>query len=385
MGKSKKAPPRIDRVVPGVGRITIRASKYRKDTRDALDVAISRAVAQGEINPLRLLKAGQLSALEFLEASRTNKLAVVGVREPLEPLLASWLATGGLRASSAERYRQSWKFLLEELPKEPTLQDISPNWWVRFATVRVEHVGNATLNRDRAALLAFLGWAARSGHEVPEIKPDRLPEDPKRSEILSPKEIERLEKEIARRAEKEGGSHWLFYNVLLETGARQGEVLNLHAEDIDPIRPSVRFRPQEGSKGHGEARYVLCSDWLHQQLLKLAGTPRARIFSVSRRTAQDRWDILCREVEISGVTMHGIRATAITRCLDGGLPAVEVQKLAGHSDLAMTMRYYRNPKTSDTTADQMRKLMRGQEAGSHGTVAPPATPLAPAVAPVEKS
>jgi len=57
------------------------------------------------------------------------------------------------------------------------------------------------------------------------------------------------------------------------------------------------------------------------------------------------------------VTLHGLRATFITRGLDAGVPAVEVQKLVGHADLSISMKYYRNTEQSQSAAGRIRKAV----------------------------
>jgi len=72
--------------------------------------------------------------------------------------------------------------MLDTLPAEATLHAPTDSWWVSFACG--PKVGNSTLNRDRAALLAFRTWAAQENC-VPEFKTKRRTEEPHKSEILT--------------------------------------------------------------------------------------------------------------------------------------------------------------------------------------------------------
>jgi integrase len=349
--KSQRKPVNpVDRIVPGVGRISIRAGRLNPTTRDDLDRAITRAVEVGALDALKQLHGRALSPLEFLDASRKGKLASVQAREPLEPLVTIWAASGGIRESSRERYAQSWKFLYDSLPPRATLDDLTNRWWVQFMATRSKVVGNATINRDRAALLAFYNWAREQGYRLPDLAPKKQEETPKRSEILDPRQLN----EIRLRCRPD---RWPFFWTLIETGARQGEVLNLTGPDIDPTCAAIRFLPQEGSKGR-KPRFVPCSAELHNYLLTLAAiSGRDRLFEQSRRTIQEWWKDLCEEAGIEGVTLHGLRATFITRALDRGVPPVQVQKLVGHRDITMTTKYYRNPKESLEAAEQIREAI----------------------------
>ena len=64
------------------------------------------------------------------------------------------------------------------------------------------------------------------------------------------------------------------------------------------------------------------------------------LFPLGRTTIREWWDQICTAAAISGVTLHGIRATYITRALDPGIAPVDVQKLVGHTDLVTTTKYY---------------------------------------------
>jgi integrase len=57
------------------------------------------------------------------------------------------------------------------------------------------------------------------------------------------------------------------------------------------------------------------------------------LFPYSRTTVRELWEEICGAAAINGVTLHRLRTTFITRGLDAGVPAVEVQRLVGHADL----------------------------------------------------
>lgn len=215
MASSKKPVRPIDRIVPGdVGRITVRVSRLRKETRDDLDRAITRAIEHGHMDALRMLKERRIDPLDFLSADRQGKVASLQPEELLEPLVDLWLGSCGRKKGSIARYRQSWKFLYASLPSAARLTHLTNRWWVEFATERTKVVGAATLNRDRAALLAFRSWAKDQGYGLPDMRTKRTKENPKRSGILSPGQIEAIEEHC--RVDR-----WPFFWLLLETGARR--------------------------------------------------------------------------------------------------------------------------------------------------------------------
>lgn len=84
-------------------------------------------------------------------------------------------------------------------------------------------------------------------------------------------------------------------------------------------------------------------------------SPTRPQFPFGRRTIREWWKEICERAAITGVTIHGIRATYITRALDSGESPVTVQKLVGHSGLSTTMRYYWNMSQDLAAAERIRK------------------------------
>ena len=347
MRTSKPKP--IDRLLPGVGRLTIRTRRMSRATRDELDRCITRALQEGNLEPIKLLKARAVSPLEFLEAARSKNLLRLRPSPLLEPLVKRWLSESDLRQSSRERYQQSWDFVFKHLSPVATLADLTNDWWQSFTRSRI--VSSATLNRDRAAVVAFLNWGKELGLPASDFRPKKLKEEPQRSEILTQEQIRAV-------LEQCRPDRLPFFWTLIETGARQGEILNLRARDISSTDNLVTIRSQPGSKGRGRTRHIPVSGDL-ARCLRVLGTivGNAALFPSSRYTIRDWWQELCERLGIEGVTVHGIRATFITHALDSGVPPVEVQKIVGHSDITMTMRYYRNTAQSQVAAQQARAAL----------------------------
>ena len=310
----------IDRVVPGVGRITIRGGRMTRAYRDELDRAITKAVRSEAFEQLTLLKARRIFPLQFHAASQRNALESLRPRAELRPLIDRWLKMSDLRESSRVPYRQSWKLILASLPANVMLDDLTNTWWKNFALGR--DVSNATLNRDRAAILAFSTWAREDGHWVADLKAKRSKEEPKRSRILSRHEVGTL-KRLCRK------DRWPFFWTLLESGARMGEVLNLCGADVSADEDAITFRSQDGSKGRGQERRMHISSELAKCLRMLGVVNSAgRFCPITRSTAQGWWRALARVAAINGVTIHGFRSTFITRTLDANVALVDVRSLS---------------------------------------------------------
>jgi len=81
---------------------------------------------------------------------------------------------------------------------------------------------------------------------------------------------------------------------------------------------------------------------LAQHLALMAPGPDDLVFpgDVQRYGAVRRvWRSVCKAAEIVGATMHDARHTFGVHAAQAGIPIVRLQKLMGHADPTMTMRY----------------------------------------------
>ena len=73
------------------------------------------------------------------------------------------------------------------------------------------------------------------------------------------------------------------------------------------------------------------------------------------------WKLVERELPETHVTAHVLRHTYITRLFEAGLDIKEIQYLAGHSTVDMTLRvytHYDRRSREGQTAEKVREAMR---------------------------
>ena len=188
-----------------------------------------------------------------------------------------------------------------------------------------------TINLEVQAWNSFLRW---QGKEPPTWKPlKHVPGKVRRS--LTGEEIDRL-----ARASK---ARWPVWKAYLLTGARMSELQGLSAEDIDlesktlTIRDAKRGERIRAVPIHSEALNVF-ENW--ETLSRTLPSNLSRAF---RRDS--------RKANIKGIDLHCLRVTFITRLIQGGTNPKTVKRLAGHSNITTTLRYYlRCPHKDDRTA-----------------------------------
>ena len=156
-------------------------------------------------------------------------------------------------------------------------------------------------------------------------------------------------------------------------GLRRGEILNLTTNDVDYDKSRIIVQPKSNSsetwrwvvkdKERRElpmieevaqllARiqanlpdgqpYLLISPERYQHMiyLKRAGKLKDRVAKCPDNNFRRNWLHLCSKAKVEDSTFHDLRATCITEWLEQGVMPHEVQRLAGHSSIETTMRYY---------------------------------------------
>ena len=136
--------------------------------------------------------------------------------------------------------------------------------------------------------------------------------------------------------------------VALRTGLRFSELTALRWEDLDLVRGQVTVQRSmvEGNVGptkNGRTRHVGLT---RDALAELRGIPRTQelVFHhggspLHQRVMIVRIRRLCARAGIERATWHDFRHTFASRLVSRGAPLLAVQRLLGHADIAMTMRY----------------------------------------------
>jgi len=159
--------------------------------------------------------------------------------------------------------------------------------------------------------------------------------------------------------------------VLLRTGMRIGELLNVKVADI--ILPEKKILLYVGEKNY-QGRVVYYSEDAEralQEWLQIRDEQREYLFySPSRKTISyvAAWMVMKKILERAGLSgkgysLHSLRHTFATDMLNAGLRLEALQKLLGHQSIEITLRY---AKLSNTTRkNEYFKAMTVIEQGGH--------------------
>ena len=170
-----------------------------------------------------------------------------------------------------------------------------------------------------------------------------------------------------------------FLMIALHTGMRRGEIVALRWEDIDFKKKVIHVRHNaviretsttisEELKTKAGRRDLPLSEILEMWLVAQRKISHSKYViamkdhkPLSKSAYRSMWRLVERELPDHHVTAHILRHTYITRLFEAGLDIKEVQYLAGHSTVEMTLRvytHYDRRSRADKTAEKVREALK---------------------------
>jgi len=178
-------------------------------------------------------------------------------------------------------------------------------------------------------------------------------------------------------------SNYNQYAFILQTGLRTGELIGLEWTDIDfekriiHIERSMEYRhsvgewrigPPKSKSGYRdiplteEAFAILMEQKEIVRSLKVINVRFANLVFLNRKgepTKNSAYDStlfkLCDKAGIKRFSMHVLRHTMATRCIEGGMRPKTLQVILGHSNVGITMNLYVHV-TEDESVKEIEKI-----------------------------
>jgi integrase len=261
--------------------------------------------------------------------------------------------------------------ILRGLVGDEAMEDITYTRLTQLvSTMKERGYKPATIKRKLAMLARALKeatmWTDEKGLPLLRSKPPfpRIVVNNLKDRIITPVEQEALFAAIEKRRQTEPNRQWfrfrVFLTVVFATGGRLSEVLGLSPKHITQNGGTSyltfpRYRTKSGKPRTlplmPDAVTALGSLMDHLVLDK--ETQEWRFFGLTPSTMdvmfkQAREDVeLETGMDLSGVTIHTIRHTVLTRLAQGGMDLARLQEWAGHSDPKITAERYLHLMPSD--------------------------------------
>ncbi len=281
-----------------------------------------------------------------------------------------------LREKSQDVIRNVLNHQVLSIPGCYRLHDISP---MRIQSLMVDLAGksNSLQSKVLIHLRSIFAAAVENGFVAKSPVSSTLRAGGKRTEekaALTPEEsrllLERVKDVWAK----------TFLLIALHTGIRRGEIIGLMWEDIDFAEKMIHVRHnviiQEKTirisndlKTKAGRRDIPMSDdlehWLAEQKAK-SSTNFVFTMKNHKPMTQSSYKSMWRHIEKglpdTHISAHILRHTYITQMFEAGLDIKEVQYLAGHSTVDMTLRVYthydqcsRKAKTAEKVREALKR------------------------------
>jgi len=128
--------------------------------------------------------------------------------------------------------------------------------------------------------------------------------------------------------------------MLLDTGARYGEIANMHWRQVDLVNRSINLWRQKV----GNESVLFMTDRVVTILARRASVRDGDFVFPNRKGGARGYSSVAirkafRRAGLHDCTIHTLRHTHATRLIQNGLSVYEVREVLGHADIKTTMRY----------------------------------------------
>lgn len=292
-----------------------------------------------------------------------NSLNVVngGLLEAIE----NFLIDREVKANSKEQYRKALFNFISYL-KENGIATPSKETIREYKTLLLNNYKRVSASNIFKIVKMFFRWLAGEGlysDIARNIKTISLDTEDHRSKYLNDKDIAAIISTLPTSSAKDKRNLAIFY-LLLTTGIRASELLNINIEDIkEQDGFNVLYIKGKGRTSKNEfVKLPFKTLQLIEAYLLTRGTaePTEPLFTatankntkLSIRGLEKIIDSIYKRAGVEGGCVHTLRHTAITQALKEGASLQEAKELARHKNLNTTLIYSHNINLLNNSASE---------------------------------
>ena len=174
------------------------------------------------------------------------------------------------------------------------------------------------------------------------------------------------------------------YCIILQTGLRIGELLALTWTDVDFRKNVIKINKSLRYQGKKERQFVLSETKTKKGMREIPLTAGAAEILMERKKRRRKRKVtsmeyadniflnnkgrptypsyynkeikkIASEIDMEEFSLHTLRHTFATRCIEAGMRPKTLQEILGHSNISITMDLYVHV-TDDERAAEMKKL-----------------------------
>lgn len=286
-----------------------------------------------------------------------------------------------IRPNTIRNYRERFEKNVREYIGDMLLSEVKPLHCQNILNKMSSKYRNSTIDQTRMTMYGFFECAMENDliNKNPVTKSVKCTTG-KKSKPVRVLTIE--EQRIFLEAVK-GSSNYNQYAFVLQTGLRAGEMIGLKWSDIDfknkviHIQRTMEYRHSSGKWRTGEPKsksgyrdIPLTQEAIQilkdqkEKLKKLKVIPieysdmvfLCRKGTPTKNSAYDtKLFYYCDKIGIDRFSMHVLRHTFATRCIEAGMRPKTLQMILGHSNIGITMNLYVHV-TSDEKLNEIEKI-----------------------------
>ena len=247
----------------------------------------------------------------------------------------------GCSERTIDYYKSTIRAMLEKVnvPVRKMTTEILREYLSKYQ--EINNCGKVTIDNVRRNLSSFFSWLEEEDHilKSPIRRIHKIRTKKVVKEVISDENLEVLRDGCAEMRDL------AIIDMLISTGIRVGELVNLDIADLDfEERECIVY-----GKGDKERKvYFDARTKLHiQKYLQQRKDNNPALF-VSLNAPYDRLKIsgvetrlreLGRQLKTCSIHPHKFRRTMATKAIDKGMPIEQVQRLLGHQQIDTTMQY----------------------------------------------
>jgi integrase len=270
-----------------------------------------------------------------------------------------------IRRNTKRNYKERYENNIKPVIGSMKLKDIKPMHCQNVLNKMEEDYAGSTIHMTLLTMYTSFSGA---------VENDIIRSNPVKRTVKSPKPIEKKTR-VLTKAEQEkfldaakGTPYQYQFEFILQTGLRCGELIGLKWEDIDfekrtiTIQRTMEFRyaygewlvgPPKSKSGYRtipmtqKAYDILQYKYAERNIRKVRDEQYDDIVFLNRNgqpLKNSSYDTYIYRVAdkagIDRLSMHTLRHTFATRCIEGGMKPKTLQMILGHSNIGITMNLY---------------------------------------------